>query len=235
MNKIVKQLRNELKANADAQGKKSFQRFFKEHVKAYGIKTAIVIKIAKKYFLEIENLDKEEIFAICRQLYMSGFSEEAGIASIWVDKIHDRFLPADFKIFESWINEYIDNWAKCDVFCNHAVGSFIQMYPDYLAELKRWTKSKNRWLRRAAAVSLIIPAKKGMFLKDIFEIAESLLTDEDDMVQKGYGWMLKEASRKHQRQVFDFVVKNKSDMPRTALRYAIEKMPANLRKKAMAK
>jgi 3-methyladenine DNA glycosylase AlkD len=235
MNNIIKQLKNELKANADEQAKKSFQRFFKEKVKFHGVKSAVMRKIAKVRFSQIKNLSKDEIFAICQELFKSGFCEEAFLAAIWADRIHDRFLPADFKIFECWINKYIDNWAKCDTFCNHAVGSFIQMYPDYLAGLKKWTKSKNRWLRRASAVSLIIPAQKGKFLKDIFEIAGNLLTDGDDMVQKGYGWMLKEASRKHQRQVFDFVVKNKADMPRTALRYAIEKMPADLRKRAMAK
>jgi len=90
-------------------------------------------------------------------------------------------------------------------------------------------------MRRAAAVTLILPARKGKFLDDIFEIADSLLLDTDDLVQKGYGWMLKEASKKHQKQVFDYIMKNKDKMPRTALRYAIEKMPPDLRKQAMAK
>jgi 3-methyladenine DNA glycosylase AlkD len=104
-----------------------------------------------------------------------------------------------------------------------------------LSELKRWTKSKNRWMRRASAVSLIIPAKKGKFLKDIFEISDTLLEDKEDMVQKGYGWMLKVVSQAHQKEVFDYVMKNKAKMPRTALRYAIEKMPKSLKVKAMAK
>lgn len=228
-------MRNELKASASERVKNVAQRFFKEKVKVHGVKAPIIRKISKKYFSEIKNLSKKEIFILCEELFKSGFGEQGIIAGIWADNIHERFLPGDFKIFERWINKYVDNWATCDNLCNHAVGSFIQMYPDYLAGLKKWTKSKNRWLRRAAAVSLIIPARKGKFLKDIFQIADNLLTDEDDMVQKGYGWMLKEASRKHQSQVFDFVVSNKADMPRTALRYAIEKMPANLRKQAMAK
>ena len=70
---------------------------------------------------------------------------------------------------------------------------------------------------------------------DIFDIANRLLTDKDDLVQKGYGWMLKEASTKHQMQVFNYIMKNKSKMPRPALRYAIELMPENLKRKAMAK
>jgi 3-methyladenine DNA glycosylase AlkD len=90
-------------------------------------------------------------------------------------------------------------------------------------------------MRRASAVTLIIPARKGMFLDDIFGIARLLLTDKDDMVQKGYGWMLKAASQAHQDRVFSFVMSNKKSMPRTALRYAIEKMPDELRKAAMEK
>ena len=90
-------------------------------------------------------------------------------------------------------------------------------------------------MRRGAAVTLIIPARKGLFLNDIFEIADLLLLDKDDLVQKGYGWMLKAAGEAHQKEVFDYVVKNKSVMPRTALRYAIEKMPAGLKSEAMNK
>jgi len=66
-----------------------------------------------------------------------------------------------------------------------------------------------------------------------FEIADLLLTDADDMVQKGYGWMLKEAGLNFRDEVFEYVMKNKDKMPRTALRSAIEKLPADMRKKAM--
>ena len=90
-------------------------------------------------------------------------------------------------------------------------------------------------MRRAAAVSLIIPARKGKFLKEILELADILLTDPDDMVQKGYGWMLKVASQSHQHEIYNYVIGNKKIMPRTALRYAIEKMPKELRIKAMEK
>jgi 3-methyladenine DNA glycosylase AlkD len=84
-------------------------------------------------------------------------------------------------------------------------------------------------------VTLIIPARNGKFLKEIFNIADILLLEKDDLVQKGYGWMLKAASQAHQKEVFDYVIKNKMTMPRTALRYAIEKMPKELKEKAMQK
>jgi 3-methyladenine DNA glycosylase AlkD len=109
------------------------------------------------------------------------------------------------------------------------------MYPACLSGLKNWAKSTNRWVKRASAVSLIVPARRGKFLNDIFEIAEILHSDSDDMVQKGYGWMLKAASQAHQEEVFNYVLSRKATMPRTSLRYAIEKMPPDLRAKAMAK
>ena len=90
-------------------------------------------------------------------------------------------------------------------------------------------------MKRASAVSLIVPAKRGLFLSDAFEICDALLLDGDDMVQKGYGWLLKEESRMHQKEVFDYVVAHRAVMPRTALRYAIELMPKELKIEAMKK
>ncbi len=107
------------------------------------------------------------------------------------------------------------------------------MYPEYLEELKRWARSNHRWLKRASAVTLIIPARKGLFLSDILEIADILLEDSDDLVRKGYGWMLKAASESHLEEIYNYVISKKSTMPRTSLRYAIEKMPAEYKKKAM--
>lgn len=234
-NGLILNVRKQLKKNAGQKSKNSFQRFFKEKVKYYGVKSAIVVKIAKDNFKKIQHLKKGEIFIFCEELLRSGYCEEAWIATNWVYWLNKKFEKNDFKVFENWISKYIDNWAECDTFCNHSVGTFIEKYPEYIENLKTWTKSGNRWVKRAAAVSLILPARKGNFLKNIFSIADSLLTDSDDMVQKGYGWVLKEASRKHQEEVFDYVMKNKKIMPRTALRYAIEKMPQNLRQKAMSK
>lgn len=161
--------------------------------------------------------------------------EESFIACNWAYALRKKYEPDDFSIFEQWLNNYVTNWASCDTLCNHTIGAFLEKYPEYISELKKWAKSDNRWVRRAAAVSLIVPARNGFFLKDIFEIADILLLDQDDLVQKGYGWMLKAASQSHQKEVHDYVMKKKNVMPRTALRYAIEKMPEELRLKAMAK
>jgi 3-methyladenine DNA glycosylase AlkD len=233
MSSILTQIREELKVNTDPQTQKSFQRFFKEQVKYYGVKTQTVGKIAKKYWEQVETLNKQEIFVLCEELYRSDYTEEAFIVAFWLPNYIDHLESSDLPVFKGWIERYINNWAKCDGFCNHTVGDLIQKYPETLNEIKHWAKSKNRWVKRAAAVSLIVPAKKGCFLQDAIEICDQLLTDSDDMVQKGYGWLLKEESRIHQKEVYNYIMKNRQTMPRTALRYAIELMPKELKAEAM--
>lgn len=235
MGNIIDKIRLELIKNSDEKTQATAQNFFKEKIKFYGVKSSIVHRISKDYFKRIDFKPKSEIFDLCESLWQSGFIEETFIACHWSYYIHKKYEPEDFQIFENWINAYINNWASCDTLCNHTIGEFIEMYPEYLLKLKDLAKSDNRWMRRASSVSLIIPARKGKFLNEIFEIADILLLDTDDLVQKGYGWMLKAASKENQQEVFEYVIKNKSIMPRTALRYAIEKMPEELKRKAMEK
>ena len=235
MKEIIEDLRTELRNSTDEKTRSTSQNFFKEKIEFYGVKVPTVRKIAKKTYQLIENKTKKEIFDYCETLWQSGYIEESFIACDWSYFLRKRYETTDFEVYERWISQYVNNWASCDSLCNHTVGGFLERFPEYISRLKTFAKSDNRWVRRAAAVSLIIPARKGMFLTDIFEIADILLTDHDDLVQKGYGWMLKAASEANQANVFVYVMKNKALMPRTSLRYAIEKMPAELKKQAMAR
>ncbi|MDR2855190.1 MAG: DNA alkylation repair protein [Methanomicrobiales archaeon] len=235
--RVITEIRHVLKDSVDEKALASSSRFFKkgEEALVYGVRMGEVNKIGKTFYNQIRGCSKEEIFGICEELWRSRYLEEAVIACAFSESLQKRYESSDFAIFEHWVAKYVNNWADCDTLCNHTVGSFVMMYPEYVQELKKWAKSSERFVKRASAVTLIIPARKGMFLADIFEIADILLLDKDDMVQKGYGWMLKAASQAYEREVFDYVVSKKEVMPRTALRYAIEKMPQELRVEAMKK
>jgi 3-methyladenine DNA glycosylase AlkD len=234
-NNVIAKIREALVAAADEKTRKQSEYFFKEPVTVYGVKSATVQKISKELFAEVKDKPKTEILAACEKLWQSGYMEESFVACVWSEKLGKKLEPADFEIIERWIKHYVSNWASCDTICNHTVGDFVMMYPEFISKLKEFAHSENRWVKRAAAVSLIVPARKGLFLNDIFEIADILLLDKDDMVQKGYGWMLKSASQAHQQAIYEYVMSKKAVMPRTALRYAIEKMPEDLKKKAMQK
>jgi 3-methyladenine DNA glycosylase AlkD len=235
MSNIIEEVRLDLISNSDEKTRISGERFFKEPVKLHGLKSAVTENIGKEHYAKIKEKPKSEIFKLCEELWQSGFMEEAIIACNWSYNARKEYVPDDIKIFERWISKYVTNWATCDTLCNHTVGTLVEMFPEKVSYLKKWAKLQGRWMKRASAVTLIVPARKGLFINDIFEIAGILLLDKDDMVQKGYGWMLKAASQAYQKEVFDYVIRNKTIMPRTSLRYAIEKMPQELKKKAMAK
>lgn len=232
---IIEQVKSALEAVSSEQNRLSGLRFFKEDVCLIGVKSADTRNISKSYYDLVKDMDNVKLFELCEELWETNCMELCLVACDWSLKRKKEFVEADFEVFERWVSSYITNWATCDTFCNHNVGEFVMKFPNYVERLKIWANSDNRWVKRAAAVSLIIPARKGLYHKEIYQIADILLLDSDDMVQKGYGWMLKSASQFNQDDVFEFVCERKHIMPRTALRYAIEKMPYEKRTIAMKK
>jgi 3-methyladenine DNA glycosylase AlkD len=242
---MLKKLRKNLKKEIDLEYKKGFVRFFKEPIKLYGVKIPIVRKIGNKYFKEVKNYNKKKIFLICEDLMQSNYNEEFTIASSWLFKIAPDLEKKDFNILKKYLEKYVSNWAMCDDYCTHVLGYFIYKFPDFLDKSKKWANSNNRWLKRASAIIHIHPTKISSpfksvvennpkkYLNNIFYISDKLMKDEDDLVQKGFGWMLKEASGLFEEDVYQYVMKRKNIMPRTSLRYAIEKMPKNKKKQAM--
>jgi 3-methyladenine DNA glycosylase AlkD len=209
--------------------RKDYRRIVRERGR---LMTPDIRKISAKYYRQIKNRQKQDIFNLCEQLLNEGYT---AIPFDWGYRLGSRFAKSDFRILESWLKEYVDDWSKCDDLCTHSLGVFIYEFPEMTAKTEKWAYSKNRWQRRASAVALIYGIRRRQGLKEIFTRADILLTDGDDMVQKGYGWMLKEAANHFRKEVFDYVMKHKRLMPRTALRYAIEKMPPSWKKRAMKK
>jgi len=239
MNKVPQSVLRDLNKKVDKKYKEGISRFFAYEVDFIGVRTGNTRAIGKKYFREIKDENKEEIFKLAEELLDTKIMEPSLVGVSWAYQMRNQCTQDDFLRFEKWVKKYVTNWALCDDLGTHVLHHFVATYPKLIPQVKKWTKSKNRWYRRSAAVSFLSYKSEPEFhtkenMKHIFDIATRLLEDEDDLVQKGYGWMLKVAADTHQKEVFDFVMKNKKKMPRTALRYAIEKMPANLKKQAMS-
>jgi 3-methyladenine DNA glycosylase AlkD len=232
MEKALEKLRHDLEEGADSVKRKKNEVFF-VGVKTYGLKNADVHRLSREHFRSLPDRSRNYVLRLCEELWKSGYIEESFVACDWSYAVRKQFEADDIKIFGNWVDRYVDNWASCDTLCNHTIGEPAMKFTSWIEDLKKWTLSQNRWMKRGAAVSLIIPARKGLFLEDIFEIALRMLKDKDDMVQKGYGWMLKSASEAHQQEVYEFILKYKDKMPRTSLRYAIEKMPQEMKTEAM--
>ncbi len=232
---ILAKLKAALARHDKPANRSNYQRFFKEKLKEpVGLKVPVLRKISNECFKEIKGKPAAEILDICDQLLASGERYMRFFAFEWALKVKSDYRKSDFARFERWLKDYVNNWGNCDHFCGIS-GELLLQYPDLVSKTKKWAKSKSRWLRRAATVSLIVPVRNRILLDEVFKTADILLTDDDDMVQKGYGWMLKVAGDRFPDEVFAYVMKNKQTMPRTALRYAIEKYPPAKRRQAMKK
>lgn len=108
MKKILQKVREELKENIDLEYKKGSERFFKEPIELYGVRAGIVRKIAGKYYKEIKNLNKKEIFNLCEEPLKSNYLEESTIAFAWARNKKDEFKKLDFIIFENWLKNYVN-------------------------------------------------------------------------------------------------------------------------------
>ncbi len=229
------EIRKALLSIATEEKKQSIAYFFKHEIQCLGVSSPQTQQIGKRIIQELKEKDKAFVYALAEKLFQTGFIEEALLAAQLVYNQKQKFESKDFYLFEKWIAAYVNNWAVCDTFCNQTIGTFIMNFPNFVQQVKQWALSPNLWMRRAAAVSFIYPAKKELYIEEQLEIALLLLEDQEDMVQKGYGWMLKVLSQRRTLLVFDFIERYKPRMPRTALRYAIEKMPKNLKDQAMRK
>ena len=198
--------------------------------------TSVIRSIARQiYRQQVNHLPISDIFYLCENLLDSGDGRQKVVAFQWAFQARKHFQRDVFTRFEGWLEKYVHNWGSCDDFCTHAFGYLIFKFPEHIPRIKTWTKSANRWFRRGGAVVMIYSIRRERNISDSMDIADLLLSDHDDLVQKGYGWMLKEISKKDQQLIFDFIIQRKARMPRTALRYAIEKIPSDLRQQAMEK
>ena len=107
--------------------------------------------------------------------------------------------------------------------CPDSVGALLVRFPELVAQIKTWARSPNRWVRRASLVSFIRLARKGDYLDAIYEISASLFADSDDLIQKANGWLLREAGKADRQRLEKFLLQHGPEIPRTTLRYAIER------------
>ncbi len=234
---VVDKVRKELKANIDKKYYVTTLGFFKKDdvPKIHGVRYPVVRLIAKKHFKEsVNKLSKKEIFKICEDLMSSGIQEEIVVAFEFAENYKKEYVKDDLNVFKNWIEKYVVNWALCDDICSGPLGKLLIKYPELIYETRKWHNSQNRWLKRASIVSLIKTIQKTKRVDDVYKVADLLLTDRDDLIQKATGWALREAGKVDKKRLYVYVMKNKSKMGRTCLRYSIEKFDAKDRKRLMS-
>jgi 3-methyladenine DNA glycosylase AlkD len=229
---MLNKLRKEIEGLKNPEQAKVLQRFFKTGKGQYGegdvffgIKVPIQREIVKRYWKYLTLKDIQE-------LLNSKIHEERLIGILTLVEIYNKSKKDKLKqrqVFEFYLKNTsrVNNWDLVDLSAPNIVGEFSRT--DGTEVIKFLAKSKNLWERRIAIVSTHAFIKKRIF-GETLSIAEMLLKDEHDLIHKAVGWMLREVGKRNQDVLEIFLKERYKEMPRTMLRYSIEKFPEEKRK-----
>jgi 3-methyladenine DNA glycosylase AlkD len=228
MDQLLADIRAQLRSLSDPRTRVSQQRFFtpEQRPESYGVASPHVKRIAQNVYRQVKSWPAPDRDRLCAALWESGMDEEGSLVCYVYRRFEKTCGAREFRLFTRWLDRYVHNWGHTDGVSLWMLGASIANDPSLIANLDPWTKSKNRWKRRAAAVALVPSARRGLHSKEIFRVAEPLLPDEDDMVRKGVGWLLKETYPKKPAETVRFLLPRRKNTSRLVLRYAAEKMSA---------
>lgn len=223
-----------LRAHASPVGAKSYLRYFKTGKGEYGegdifigVRMGQVFALAKEFIAmppdEIEKLMESPIHEI-----------RTGALSIMNQQARSKktLVPRRKELYDLYLRRHdrINNWDLVDVSCSHVIGGYLFDKPR--AVLYKLARSKNMWERRTAIVSTAYFIRQ-RDTDDTFKIATLLLNDKQDLIHKATGWMLRYAGDVDRAKLLAFLDEHAATMPRTLLRYAIEKLDKAQREKYM--
>lgn len=233
---MLSELKKEVQKNADKEKAKILSGFFKTGKGQYGegdIFLGLTVPksrlIVKKFYKEISLKETEE-------LLHSKFHEERLIALLILVKKYEKNSEEREKIFKTYLNntKWINNWDLVDLSAPNIVGRYIfengRKNPVIEGKLFDLAHSEDLWEKRISILATFYFIRNGRFAESL-QISKILLKDKHDLIHKAIGWMLREIWKRDNKIVEKFIKDNYKEMPRTTLRYAIERMPEEKRKK----
>jgi 3-methyladenine DNA glycosylase AlkD len=232
---VAARIRRALKGGGTADHASGIQWFFKDQVKSRGWYTADLRRAIRHCRREIlREHDLDFLVRVADELFSGSVLEEKVAAVFLLEKMDAQFGDREFRMFESWLDR-ISSWADHDGLVHYLISPMVAAKPARVKNVFRWAKSPNRWHRRAACVALIRGARAKIFFPKIVKLSDSLLADQDDMVRKGLGWLLRETAKYDPKRSVPYLIKIRGHAPRLVLRTACETLPAADRKRVMAR
>jgi 3-methyladenine DNA glycosylase AlkD len=231
---IAAEIRHLLRDGGSPEHAEGVQWFFKEEVKSHGWYTAKLRSVAVRFRRRIRNeFGFDFLLQVADKLFVGRVLEEKTFAVFLLEKLTEKFGDPEFRCFESWLPR-ISSWADHDALVHYLIAPMVAAEPSRCGRVFFWAKSRNRWHRRAACVALIQGTRRKMFFSEIKRLSNLLLSDEDDMVQKGLGWLLRETAKADAKRTVPYLRSIREQAPRLVLRTACETLPAGARKRILA-
>jgi 3-methyladenine DNA glycosylase AlkD len=230
----VAAIRARLRALASPQIADASRRFFKTSPGEYGHGDRF-LGIRVPTLRKLERELRAAPIAVALTLLRSPLHEERLLALLMLVSRYARGTPAERqRIYEQYLKhvpKHVNNWDLVDSSAPYIVGAHLEQRNR--AELLELARSSSLWERRVAIIATFWFIRRGSF-DDTLRIAERLLDDREDLIHKACGWMLREVGNRDRAVAERFLRRHCRTMPRTMLRYAIEKLPARTRRAYLA-
>jgi 3-methyladenine DNA glycosylase AlkD len=224
---------------ADSRVAAGLQAYFKDgdRVAFYGLKTPALRAIERELFACVDGSWRlEEGVAYCALMLEQPQLEAKGLGLLLLARFKRQFGSGLLATAKRWLSAgHCANWATTDALCSLVIAEVLRRFPGCIGTLPAWTQSRHLWVRRAAAVSLTSFARRGQALDEAYCVVSSLLGDREDLIHKACGWLLREAGKTDAARLERFLLDNGARVPRTTLRYAIERLPPPRRKQLLAR
>lgn len=229
----AKQAVRTLTAQARPAGDFDPSRYFRatEHLEFLNVRTPVVRSLGR----EIARAHRDDwtigdALAFADRLMADNRLEVKGVAIETLACFRRAFTPALLPTWKRWLATNLSaNWATTDSICGSLISPVLLASPEAVPRVTPWACHRNLWVRRAAAVSLVRLAARGLALEDAYGVVDVLRGDQEDLIQKAAGWLLREAGRTDAVRLRQYLRRNGRSMPRTTIRYAVEKFPPEVR------
>jgi len=231
--RMIAAIKTHLRTHGSAEHAAGVQWFFKEEIVSHGWYTGDLRRYARDVHKALAS-DTAYLLAVADALFDGRVLEEKVLAVFLAQRSIPHFGVSEFARFEGWLDQ-VSSWADHDALAMYLLGPLLVANPGRVRRVATWAKSRNRWRRRAAAVTLIHGVRRGLFVDEASATTDRLLGDADDMVQKGLGWLLREWCKYQPATAVPVVMRIRPDAPRLVLRTACETLPAAQRKRILAR
>ena len=198
----------------------------------YNVGTSAMRELARS--IQAEHRDVwtvDEALAFAETLIADRHLEVKSVGIEVLARCRREFRPTLLTTWKRWLaRNHSANWATTDAICGALIGPLLVAHPELAPRLRVWSRDRNMWVRRASIVGLIPLARRGESLDLVYEIAKRLHADREDLIQKAVGWALREAGKSDPARLERHLRANGASIPRTTLRYAIERFPESKRR-----
>jgi 3-methyladenine DNA glycosylase AlkD len=224
-----------LRQHADERRAASYQRFFKEPVAFFGVANGLVQRHKQELLQRVRgSWSIREAVRFGKAMVADPHMESRGIGFQIVAQFVPEASAGLLAQVKTWLQRCCDNWGLVDNLAPSVLAPLIERHPEIIPEVRCWTGSSNLWLRRGAAVAFVPLAKRGLFLDEAYAVATALLADGEELMHKAVGWLLREAGKTDMRRLERYLLAHGPRIPRTTVRYAIERFAENERQRLLA-